>query len=121
MGYDIHITRRVHWSDEGDPAITLDEWRTVVENDPELVGLPPTKENPLVAMMLSPHKERKAARYFRYSSGEIFVSKPCKAVVLKMLEVARSLNARVIGDEDEVYSEDGAPCQPSSYTVDDSW
>ncbi len=121
MGYDIHITRRAHWSDEGEPEITLGEWRGVVKSDPELEALPPTSENPLTVMMLSPHKERQAARYFHYCSGQIFVKKPCKAVLLKMLAIARTLNARVVGDEDEVYAEDGTPSSSTSYVVDNNW
>ena len=121
MGYDIHITRRGHWSDEGAPEITLDEWRAVVESDPELEALPPTNENPLTAMILSPHLPNSGARYFHYDFGQIFVKKPTKSVLFKMLSVARALNARVVGEEDEVYAEDGTPSRSTSYVADDNW
>jgi hypothetical protein len=35
MGYDLHITRRRHWPDEGDD-ITAQEWLAYVERDSEL-------------------------------------------------------------------------------------
>lgn len=121
MGYDIHITRRGHWSDEGEPEITLDEWRAVVESDPDLEALPPTRENPLTAIIQSPHGLDRGARYFHYITGQIFVKNPTKSVLFKMLSIARALNARVVGDEDEVYAEDGTPNSSTSYVVDDNW
>jgi hypothetical protein len=36
MGYDFHITRREHWSDDGPLGITLDEWLDVVAKDAEM-------------------------------------------------------------------------------------
>ena len=35
MGYDLHITRRENWFDEGDD-IALDEWLVVAQADPDL-------------------------------------------------------------------------------------
>ena len=31
MGYELHITRKVNWSDEDGPAIALSEWQKLVE------------------------------------------------------------------------------------------
>ncbi len=36
MGYEVHITRKEHWSDEDGPELTLDEWESTVQSDPEL-------------------------------------------------------------------------------------
>ncbi len=35
MGYDVHITRKAEWSDD-ESAITLGEWLSVVDADPEM-------------------------------------------------------------------------------------
>ena len=35
MGYDLHITRAEHWSDE-EPAISAQEWLAYVQEDTEL-------------------------------------------------------------------------------------
>jgi hypothetical protein len=35
MGYDLHITRKQHSSDEDGPAIGLSEWQELIEQDPE--------------------------------------------------------------------------------------
>jgi hypothetical protein len=122
MGYDIHITRRKNWADEGPPDITIDEWRAIVDADPELIPQPPTPLSPLPAMMLGPtHASSQGARYFCYLSGQIFVSKPNSDVLKKMIAIARLLNARVIGESDEVYSGDGLPDKPTDHVVDDRW
>jgi len=34
MGYDLHITRAIHWSDEGGGKIRAEEWLMAVEKDP---------------------------------------------------------------------------------------
>ena len=44
MGYDLHITRRTDWPDDGS-SITFDDWMAVASADPELrpdgyLGLP---------------------------------------------------------------------------------
>src|SRR3954467_11033594 len=36
MGYDLHITRKENWTDDGGPTISEAEWRRVIEEDPEL-------------------------------------------------------------------------------------
>jgi hypothetical protein len=121
MGYDIHITRRTSWSEEGEPEVSLDEWRAVVESDCDLIALAPTPENPLTAMILSPHEGNKGARYFHYLSGQIFVKEPTKSALRKILSIARALHARVIGDEDEVYSDEGVRDRATSFVPEEKW
>lgn len=119
MGYDIHITRRVRWADDGEPSISLNEWQAVIDGDPELepVGLN-GRGNPCVMMC---DQTRRAARYFHYDEGQIFVKKPCTAVLMKMLAIAQVLNARVIGDDDEIYAPDGTPSHKAQFDVTDDW
>lgn len=117
MGYDIYITRRVHWSDNGEPQITPDEWLAVIESDPQLIKLVGRNEEEPVAQMLSP--DGMAARFFRYLDGHVFVKKPTKEVLLQMIALAKILNARVIGEQDEIYLDDGTPDSETSYFAHD--
>ncbi len=36
MGYDVHITRKKNWWNEDGPAISMQEWESLVANDPEM-------------------------------------------------------------------------------------
>jgi hypothetical protein len=39
MGYNLNITRKEFWSDDGGPDINLHEWLRLVEMDPELTPM----------------------------------------------------------------------------------
>lgn len=119
MGYDIHITRRRHWSDTGDPEISFPEWQTLVNSDPQLEPVGETGREESIIMMCD--ETRHSARYFHYLDGQIFVKKPCTAVLMKMLAVANKLNARVMGDDDEIYAPDGTPSHEAQFEVTEDW
>ena len=119
MGYDIHITRRKHWSAEGEPQINFDEWKTIVNSDPQLEPVGGTGQEESTIMMCD--ESRRAARYFYYSDGQVFVKKPCTAVLMKMLAIAQKLNAQVMGDDEEVYAPDGTPSHKAQFEVTDRW
>jgi len=92
MGYDFHITRRDNWYDEG-AEISADEWLKYVESDPELTI------------------DESNGKYFAiwkedwldWRRGEIYTKNPRKNLVEKMIQIANRLNAKVQGDEGEVY------------------
>jgi hypothetical protein len=93
MGYDLHITRREDWFDRGDD-ISADEWLNYVESDTEL------------------SIDKRNGRYFAiwkeddwldWQRGEIFTKNPRKTLVEKMIQIANRLNAKVQGDDGEVY------------------
>jgi hypothetical protein len=94
MGYDFHITRRDDWYDEG-ADISADEWLKYVESDPEL------------------SIDESNGKYFAiwkedwldWRRGEIYTKNPRKNLVEKMIQIANRLNAKVQGDEGEVYIE----------------
>ena len=115
MGYDVHITRRNSWSDDGEPAITKQEWQAILACDSDLE---PVGDGDNAQMLDS---SRRVARFFWYSSGEIFVKKPNKPVLMKMLAIAEQLGARVIGDDDEVYSRDGQPDKTTQFAITEDW
>src|SRR4030095_16791199 len=115
MGYDVHITRMHSWYAEGEPAITRQQWQSVLTDDPDLERI---DEND-TAQMLDP--SRHVARFFCYANGQISVKKPNKPVLMKMLAIADKLGARVIGDDDEVYSRDGTADKPAQFTITENW
>jgi hypothetical protein len=94
MGYDFHITRRDNWYDEG-ADISADEWLKYVESDPEL------------------SIDESNGKYFAiwkedwldWRRGEIYTKNPRKNLVEKMIQIANRLNAKVQGDEGEVYKD----------------
>ncbi len=116
MGYDTTITRRDTWSADEGPAITRAEWQAILASDVELERV----DEEDTARMLDP--SRHVARFFWYQpDGRIFVKKPNRPVLMKMLAIAEKLGARVIGDDDEVYSRDGVPDKPAPFTITDRW
>jgi hypothetical protein len=99
MGYDLHITRRVHWSSEGDD-ITSDEWLSIVATDPELRLQP--ENGPFfatwsgISTLISP--------WLNWSNGQISTKNPDDALINKMVAIARKLGAVVQGDDGELYN-----------------
>jgi hypothetical protein len=100
MGYDLHITRREHWSDEG-AAISAEEWLEYVRSDPELQI---TGENgPFFADWSGCSKNPEP--WLDWLDGDVFTKNPDRALVEKMLSIAQKLNARVQGDDGELYTD----------------
>ena len=119
MGYDFHVARR-----EGKP-ITEAEWRTYVAGDPEfeLTGAAETPtpegilryENPGLSCWRS-HPGGEVV-WFDFRQGQVVVKNPDEPTIGKMLIVARALDARVEGDEGEIYeTPDGRP-QPARVSL----
>ena len=99
MGYDLHITRKEFWSDEDGPTIRIDEWIAYLNGDPEIEADP---ENPgLENWRLAKHPEKWPLWWDR--RGEIYTKNPDSEVIKKMVQIAESLHARVLGDDDEIY------------------
>ena len=110
MGYEIYITRRTTWSAEGPPEIFLAEWQAAASQFPELVVI----NNPM-------YEDGRGLRgklgwsLFWYVDGKITAKKPTRQALLRMCALAKTLNARVIGDDDEVYDEHGVPDKIASF------
>jgi hypothetical protein len=112
MGYDIHITRKANWFDDG-PDIPDSEWQTYVAGDPEMTmtgaaeaALPGSAvlryENSLLAEWRRPMG---GTVWFDFRRGRVVVKNPDDETVEKMKQVARALRARVQGDEGEFYGD----------------
>jgi hypothetical protein len=114
MSYDLHITRSELWFESEENAITFEEWRQVIEDDPELTltGFAETKlpdgsvlrmEDKGLAVWEKRGLLKKSHAWFYHANGQIQVSGPDKTVIEKMKSIAEKLRARVVGDECEEY------------------
>jgi hypothetical protein len=125
MSYDVHITSAEEWSENETAPITLEEWVACAKSDPELrvdvidgrteSPLPDGrvvsfKVKGLVAWLgqADPHT-RKVLAWFAWYSGNIDTRAPDRATLRKMYEIAEALQARVQGDEGEIYDAAGEP------------
>lgn len=93
IGYDIHITRTEEWSDNGASQIARAEWLAVAEADPELT---PDPENGKAFYTCGDS-------WFDWFEGNVDTKNPDHAVLAKALELAGVLDARVQGDDGELY------------------
>jgi hypothetical protein len=99
MGYDLHITRAEDWSDPHGPHIALEEWLAVATADPELEAIP---ENGDAFFGLSDGADD-AAGWFDWFQGNVYTKNPDEQTLAKMLTLASRLEARVQGDDGELY------------------
>lgn len=118
MGYEVHITRADDWmNSEGNP-ISLDEWIAYVRSDPEMrldgfaeVTLQDGRvlrtegEGLAVWTAYSGDGVDGNHAWFDHWEGRIVVKSPDEEIVDKMIEIARSLGARVFGDDGEAYTQ----------------
>ena len=117
MGYDFHIVRTDEWWDEEvGGGISLSEWLALVAKDDTMcmdgfaeVDLPERlkfrAENDGLAVWsdYSGNKEGGNQAWFDFGNNGIVVKNPDKEILVKMLDIAAKLDARVIGDEGEEY------------------
>ena len=104
MGYCLHITRKEFWADEDGPAISLDEWQRYVSSDPNVESDPdnPGPDN----YLLVSHPDRWPLWWD--AIGNVYTKNPDPQVIAKLVEIAAVLNARVRGDDNEVYGMDAS-------------
>lgn len=114
MGYEVHITRKVEWSDENGPRISENEWKAYVASDSELVitgaaeQANPNGETIRIAQPLLTEWRRHSSRspvWFSYFEGNLSVKNPDEECLAKMRQIAAKLLARVQGDDGEFYDE----------------
>lgn len=108
MGYELSICRAA-----SETKISIEEWRSYVDTDPEFEPLEEMNielPNGKTLNMKLPHsglwKKNKKEVPFTYDlEFGISVKSPDNETIGKMIEVAKSLNALVAGEEAEVYDE----------------
>jgi hypothetical protein len=117
MGYDIHITRKENWFDEDDAnEIKLTEWIDYIKSDHEMrpdnqasatpdSGDPVIYKNDGLAVWTSYSKNGLDDNYawFDFRSGNVTVKNPDEEIKNKMIDIATRLNAKVQGDDGEIY------------------
>jgi hypothetical protein len=114
MGYDIHITRALHWTDSESVPITLDEWKEYVASDAEMrmdgfaeaattAGETIRYENEGLAVWLPAASHDRGGGWMDYRNGRIVVKYPDDEMLAKMKRIAAVFNASIMGDEGELY------------------
>ena len=109
MGYELHITRKRYYWDDGSDDISEAEWAAIIGSDPELEPYPG----------IGPHGARWNGKseypdpWFNWFEGRISTKNPDEPIILKMLKIAKELGAKVQGDDGEVYT------SPSDYYYED--
>lgn len=117
MGYDIHIVRNDDfWDEEIGGGISLDEWSSYVAQDNTMrmdgtaeVDLPNESkliiesEGLAVWTAYAANEVGGNQAWFGFHNNAIVVKNPDQQILAKMLEIAASLNAKVLGDEGEQY------------------
>jgi hypothetical protein len=117
MGYNLYITRQEHWAENEneDLQIKLEEWLAYVQNDKELTlnkeAYSYTKKD-TDEIFYSPgfaewtgNKNLEGA-WFDYSNGSIETKNPEQETITKMKQIAKALNAKLMGDDGETYDLD---------------
>jgi hypothetical protein len=99
VGYDLHITRADYWAENEGQEITRDEWFALVTSDPEL-NFDPVNGN---AYALWNGQCEHAEPWFNWWRGNISTKYPDGAMIVKMIQMAGRLGARVQGDDGEEY------------------
>jgi hypothetical protein len=109
MGYNVFITRKTDLTDEDGPIITLNEWKALVLSDTEL-RLESGAEEQGVCVWTAYSKNgrrRNFAWLYLDGGGNITAKNPDKEFLRKMCQIAQKLDAKVQGDELELYDAKG--------------
>lgn len=113
MAYDIHITKNLPWFNQ-DGGISQQEWDELINNDPELEiaekveGM--TDEGANISFQIQGAQVAKWKRpntndiiWLVYEKGFITVSNPNETLLSKVKVIAKKIDAKVQGDELEIY------------------
>jgi len=99
MGYDLRITRAPgFWAESDSGGISVEEWQALIARDPDL-----TLEERRTTFARWRGKSKYPDPWFNWWNGTIKTKNPDPPIIEKMLQIAGQLNARVQGDDGEVY------------------
>ena len=98
MGYDLHITRRNDWSDVGND-ISKEEFVAYVRGDPEFTF--PSALGDDYADWKSPRSGIEL--WLCWDRGSLQTKNPEPEFIDKVVAIAKILEARVQGDDGEIY------------------
>ncbi|MBN1442715.1 MAG: hypothetical protein JXA90_08400 [Planctomycetes bacterium] len=114
MGYDIHITRASEWRENEGAEIRAEEWLAVIDADAQLS---PDPANGPYSALWTAHPEEKKDAWLDWYAGNVYTTNPDRHLVNKMLEIAARLEARVQGDENELYESGGDSMETTNHVV----
>lgn len=99
MGYDVHITRAEHWPKNQGHEISAAEWHAIINTDPDLrlAGY----NGPHFAIWDGHPKVIEA--WLDWYDGNITTKNPDEPLLHKMVDIAARLDAKVQGDDGELY------------------
>ncbi len=106
MGYDIHIIRTDDWPDAESNPITKEDVDRLLAADPDLQWSTADYVDMLEADGTIKHYYMilwKGEPVFWWYKGEITCARAVDSQVVKMVQMARVLGARVVGDDGERY------------------
>jgi hypothetical protein len=115
MGYDLHITKAEDWTEASAQPISTNELTQLIASDPDLVVSTAdyydrTAEEGdterIHAILWTAHPEEVS---LWFQDGEITAKNPDDLTIVKMLEIAERLHARVLGDDGEAYELTSSP------------
>ena len=107
MGYDLRITRKETWTDTGN-EISIDEFERYLKTDIEFSY--PSKMGPNYAEWKSPNSSYTS--WLCWDSGDVYTKNPEPEFIDKMESVAKALQAKVVGDDGEIYETAELTIQP---------
>ena len=106
MAYDLHIVRTDHWLQAGSVPITKQEVDALIDADSELawsfenyVDMADDAGVPTRYYAIA-WRSRPCFLWYR---DQILCAGPDEALVSKLVRMARALDARVVGDDGELY------------------
>jgi hypothetical protein len=110
MGYDVHITRKAQWFEPHGPEISADEWASYVDTHGECHWEPPAGREHEIddAVLIVDSLDLEVGRVW-WNGGEIRTKNPSPELMAYMIEVADTLDARLMGDESETYRNADSP------------
>ncbi len=100
---DYHITRAEDWTETQGAGISDREWQFSAHNDEELSSDPANGPN---AFVWKAHPEGSADAWLDWSQGNVYSSDPDPALIAKMQELAGTLRARLVADDNRVVLSD---------------
>ncbi|MBB1631037.1 hypothetical protein [Cupriavidus sp. UME77] len=120
MGYDVYITRKSNWFDERGSDIDIEEWKGLVQADPDMrldgnasvalkdgSTLRVESDGLAVWSAYSGNGNGGNMAWLDFQQGNVVVKNPDGEILGKMWQLAQRLNAKVQGDDCELYDADG--------------
>ncbi|SNS52770.1 hypothetical protein [Jannaschia aquimarina] len=107
MSYDIHITRKQFWADEEGEAISREEWLAHVAASPDLTESEAKmfgEDPPIARDICLPDGSTETVWWRR---GDIRAYGPTTELLVALYPHARTLGAKLQGDDGEMYGPDG--------------